>query len=355
MRKYQVYIWLCLLGTTQAVAQESVTLRTVPFEVKNLSFHVAQVIDDRQEKRLGQVKDQEANKVDLKLKEGASKAVQDFINVSFSKGKNGQPIYIKIKALDVQESQISVAEVTARAHIELVFYEKKKNKLKQVYQIKHNEDQYFALSDREERFNTHEKRVRAALEYCLLAFIDNYSKTNKDVPIKHFPEVQSTADFDTRLGKWFNLVTVRGIMNSTYHRGWAVSYTGFVDSDKSFIIPYEIAMNFYDVKSDIAINRGYASVESYVLQPGLYGYKKLFPGVYAALGVQVPLGVELLENLEGRRSTNFVVGVGASQGIKIIPWSKFGLVLGVEFFQQIQTSRIYQRDVGLEIILGVNF
>lgn len=360
MMQYSLCLFMSFLVSMEVFAQETIVLKTVPFEIEDQSFYIKQVIDDRKESHLGYVKDKEGNKVSLKLTQGASKAVQGFIDISFPYVENNQPIYVKIKALEIQESRISVTEMTARAHVELAFFKKQRVGLKELFSIEHNENQIFAspifaLLNEERIFETHEKRIRAALEYCMLAFIDNYQKDNKDSGPTHFTKDRSESELNSKLGNWFNLITFRKIISSTYHEGWAIGYTGFADREKGFIVPYEINLEQYSVKSDFAKDSGYESVDSYVLRPGLYGYKKILPGIYASLGLNIPIGVEVLQDTERDESNNFVVGIGASQGVKIIPWEDFGIVIGVDFFQQIQTSEIYKRDLGFELILGVNF
>ena len=359
MMKYNhLYFFMFLLVPVEVYAQENILLKTVPFEVKNQSIYVKQVIDDREEKQLGCLKDADGNKVSLRLDGGASKAVREFIDLSFPYLENHRPVYIKIKALNVQESKRRMNNGIvgiARAHVALVFFEEKKGETNELFTIKHNEDQVFALTDRKGLFNTHEQRIRAALEYCMLAFADNYQKDGKDTKPTHFSKDQSAASFDSKLGKWFNLITVKA-MNSTYHEGWSIGYTGFVDSKKGFILPYEISYEEEYVRSSSARDRGYESADLRIIRPRFYYlYKKIIPGVYAALSLNVPVGYEELEDMDGNGSFNFIIGAGASQGIRIIPWENFGVVIGADFLQQFQTSEVYKRDLGFELILGVNF
>ncbi|MCG8319734.1 MAG: hypothetical protein MI921_09545 [Cytophagales bacterium] len=358
MKYNHLYFCLLFLVCVEVYAQENVLLKTVPFEVKDQSIYIEEVIDNRKEKQLGHLKDPDGHKVCLKLHGGASKAVQEFADASFPHLENKRPIYLKINALNVQESKRRMNNGIvgiARAHVALVFFEKNTGEMNELFSIKHNEDQVFALIDRENLFHTHEQRIRAALEYCMLAFVDHYQKDSKETKPTHFPEEGPAPGFNSKLGKWFNLITVKA-MNSTYHEGWSVGYTGFVDSKKGFILPYEISYEHENVKSNSARDRGYESADLRIIRPRFYYlYKKLIPGIYAALSLSTPLGYEELENIAGDDSSNFIIGVGASQGIRIIPWENFGIVIGADFLQQFQTSEVYRRDLGFELILGVNF
>ena len=358
MKFNHCYFFMAFLVSIEVCAQENVMLKTVPFEVKGQSIYIEQVIDDRKGQHLGQLKGLDGDKVYLKLHGGASKAVQEFIDVSFPHLENMQPISIKIKALNVQESKRRMNNGIvgiARAHVALVFFEKNKDGINELFSIKHNEDQVFPLLDRKSLFDTHEQRIRAALEYCMLAFVDNYQKESKGSKPIHFSENGSAPGFNSKLGRWFNLITVKA-MNSTHHRGWSIGYTGFVDSKKGFILPYEISYEEEYVKSNPARDRGYESADLRIIRPRFYYlYKKILPGVYAALSLNVPVGYEALQDIDGDESSNFIIGAGASQGIRIIPWEKFGIVIGADFLQQFQTSKVYKRDLGFELILGVNF
>ncbi|MEM1134628.1 MAG: hypothetical protein AAGI07_02230, partial [Bacteroidota bacterium] len=261
-------------------------------------------------------------------------------------------------ALDVQESKRrmnnAIARI-ARVHIALEFLEKNNDELKHLFSIQHIEDQVFGLANKKVLYETHEKRIRAALEYCMLAFLDNYKKNNQDPSSHHFTVPEANLKIDTRLGDWFNLLTIKG-MRSSYFEGYGISYTGFVDSKKGLIRPYETSFEVTWARPGIAAENGFNDVNSFVFRPELYFfYKRLTRGVYASVSTNVPIGYEILEDFEGQNSFNFVIGIGASQGIRVIPWKKKGVVFGADFFQQFETSEVYRTDYGLELVLGINF
>jgi len=357
--KYSSCLIALILGTVPVCAQQEVQLNTVPFEVANPTFHIQQVMDERTEKHLGEHKDLEGNTIELVLQGGAFHAVKAFLAPSLSPTENSDPVYLRIEALNVQESKRRMNELitrVARAHVSLVFLERTENGLEEVFRIQHNEDQVFYLTDRETLFATHEQRIRAALEYCVLAFAaDREARLSAQPVAKHFSPNGSEDVFEAKLGNWFNIVTAR-VMNSTYRQGWSVSYTGFMDSDRGFILPYELSYEEETVKSNFAEDEGYRDVQLRIIRPRFYYvYKKLVPGVYAALSLSTPIGYEELTETNGTDSFNFIIGAGASQGIRIIPWQKFGIVFGVDFLQQVQTSRVYKHDLGFEWMIGVNF
>lgn len=353
-----VFLSLTVCLHTIVSSQETLSLKAVPFPVENTTVYIAGVLDERNEPSLGLQTNPNGDEVRLYLEGGAESVVKHFYRLSLPKEEKNNPIYIKIEALNIQESKRrmnrGIARI-ARAHITLTFLEKAEGKFKEVFRLSHNEDQVFELDDKSGLYATHEKRIRAALEYCMLAFLSNYRKDDPNPLVNHFKTPTNGLQMDARLGQWFNLITAKG-MRSTYFEGYGISYTGFVDSKKGFIRPYETSIEVTWARPGIAAENGFSEVNSYVLRPELYFvYKRITPGVYAALSANIPIGFEILENLEGNSSFNFVIGAGASQGIRFIPWKKSGLVFGLDFFQQFETSKVYRTDLGFELVLGVNF
>ncbi len=341
-------------------AQERMSLRTVPFIPQSREgVYVKSVLDKRIVKSLGIREKTNGEKTELFLKGSAEKAIEDFYGISLGKDSlNKVPIYIELKALNVQESRRRMNKgivKVARVHVEMSFFQTEDGQRKEIYAIKHNEDEVFGLYEKAELYATHEKRIRAALEYCIHYFLKYYGEVKPAISNADFMPRKENAKIDVKLGQWFNLVTVKG-MASRYFQGYGISYTGFVDSKKGLIRPYETSFEVSWARRDIAEENGYAEVNSFVFRPELYFfYKRLFKGAYAAMSANVPVGFELLEDLSGANSFNFVVGAGASQGVRFIPWQKRGLVFGIDFFQQFETSKVYRFDVGVEAVLGINF
>ncbi|MDN5213029.1 hypothetical protein QQ020_13260 [Fulvivirgaceae bacterium BMA12] len=344
---------------TKLCAQERMSLRTIPFIPQSKEgVYVESVIDKRKVKSLGIQEKINGEKTELFLKEGAETALESFYEKSLKKDSHKEPVYIELKALNVQESKRRMNDgivKVARAHVEMSFLQMEDGMLKEMYAIKHNEDEVFALHEKAQLYATHEKRIRAALEYCMHYFLKNYDKVKPVFSDANFTPLRENEKMDKKLGQWFNLVTVKG-MGSTYFQGYGISYTGFVDSKKGLIRPYETSFELTWARKDVAEENGYEEVNSFVLRPELYFfYKRLFQGVYASMSTNAPLGFELLEDLSGDNSFNFVIGIGASQGLRFIPWQKRGLVFGVDFFQQFETSEVYRFDLGVEFVLGINF
>lgn len=357
--KYRIFLWLFVQATLSTHAQEIVSLRSIPFLTAYAKdIHVAAVTDKRVVKNLGIQRNTTADYVTLSLNGGAASAIKTFYDLTFKEDSTSTAIYLQIQELNVQASirrmNNGITRV-ARVHVSLVFLEKRGGVMKELFRIKHNEDEVFALDDQQGLYRTHEKRIRAALEYCMHVFLNNYQRTKDQISLPDFEPTRENDQLEAKLGQWFNLVTMKG-MQSRYFAGYGISYTGFVDNKKGLIRPYETSLEVTWARSDVAQENGYAEVNSFIFRPELYFfYKRLFKGAYATMSTNVPVGFELLEDLEGNNSFNFIIGLGASQGLRLIPWQDKGVVFGVDFFQQLETSKVYTFDLGLELVLGVNF
>ncbi|WP_025667476.1 hypothetical protein [Aquimarina megaterium] len=358
------YIWHVSMFFLSSIvlSQENISLKTIPFHTENLSISIAQVIDIRKEKNLGLGTKENGEKVIFQLYPDAPTAILDFMKTSFSQTKDTKPIVIKVKNLEIQQSQSSISSIKTRVYINLIFYEKENDKLQKLFDVQHYEDETFSISDKSKIFETYEQRIRAALEYCTLSFINTYKKRNKPEFISG--DLQTSAEdvfyeksemkHKKRLGKWFDMVTFRKVY-SKHKEGWKMSYIGFADSDKDFIMPFVISYDRYSIKRSSLLNKNYTSVDAFSVGGGFDGYLKIIPGVYANIGIEVPLGLEITKKIEGKKQHNFLIGIGAKQGVKIIPWKEYGIVIGAGVFQQIQTSKVYTKNFGFELELGINF
>ncbi|MFT7331510.1 MAG: hypothetical protein ACI848_001590 [Roseivirga sp.] len=332
-------------------SQTTIALKTIPFEIKNQNFYIEKVLDDRQDKYIGVLEDNSGKKVGILLKHGTAETIRNFMETALPKKSNRIPVQIRINNLKIEHAQTSIDKHTARVYIALTFYSEEHEEL---YKISHYEDQVFPDSDVQNIHETHEQRIRAALEYCLWSFINSKKADLPNHTIKNGNLNRTSFEPYVPLGKWFNIVSFKRMLD-TYNEGWEVAYTGFLDSEKDFIIPFEIAYGQSRAKSNLVQKRGYSSVNSYSLGFGLNGYAKIASGIYLDLGLNVPVGLEVLRDLENKKSSNFLIGLGAYQGVKIIPWKDFGITIGAGLFQRFQTSKIINRNFGFELEVGINF
>ena len=339
-------------------SQATIDLKKVPFEIKNQDFYIDSVIDNRQELHLGVIEDNSGKKVKLYFENETNKTIKKFMDATLPMTSDRVPISLRINNLKIEEAQTSIDQRTARVYIELYFYSENGEEL---YKVIHYEGQIFPVSNVTEIYETHEQRIRGALEYCLLAFINEQKVNTTNNHIKNKNTIK--ADFTSKVGtyeayyllvKWFNMLTFKRVIDK-YNEGWNVAYTGFSDHEKDFIIPFVINYGQSRAKSDALQELGYSSVDSYTFGFGFNGYIKIIPGFYLDLGLNIPAGIEVLKNLEDKKSNNFLIGISSNQGVKIIPWKDFGIVIGVGVFQRWQTSKVINRNFGFQLELGINF
>ncbi|MEO0334000.1 MAG: hypothetical protein AAF223_20385, partial [Bacteroidota bacterium] len=130
------------LAFTPTFSQEVVALRSVPFDVPSKGIYIADVYDKRLNKHLGTHKNLTGDHIKLYLDKGAEQAVKSFYEVSLPQQTGQRPIFIEIKALNVQESKRRMNNFiarAARAHVELAFLEQRQGKLVEIFSIQHNE------------------------------------------------------------------------------------------------------------------------------------------------------------------------------------------------------------------------
>jgi hypothetical protein len=349
---------IVFFGCAVCFSQTTIDLKIVPFEIANQDFYIHEVIDNRLKQDLGVIEDSSNKKVKLRFEYATTTTIQNFMDATLPKTGDRAPITLKVNHLKIEEAQTSIENRKARVYVELYFYAENGEEL---HKIAHYEEQDFPVSSLTEIFETHEKRIRAALEYCLWSYIHAQKENTTDSLTKDgmldnasFPKEATTFENYVPLGKWFNMLTFKR-MTDKYNEGWNVSYTGFSDHEKDLIIPFVIGYGQSRAKSDIVQERGYSAADSYALGFGFNGYIKITPGVYFDLGLSVPIGMEVLRDLEDKKPTNFLIGLRANQGVKIIPWKEYGIVIGASLFQQWQTSKVINRNFGFALEIGVNF
>jgi hypothetical protein len=353
-----ISILLVFFSCSSSFSQTTIDLKIVPFELTNQDFYIDNVIDNRQELHLGVIENNYNKKVKLRFESGTAATIKNFMDAALPKTDDRVPITLRVNHLKIEEAQTSIDSRTARVYIELQFYAENG---KELYKVVHYEDQVFPVSNLSEIYATHEQRIRSALEYCLRSFINaqkentTHNLTKDEIPDNaSFTKKTSTFESYVPLGEWFDMLTFKRTIDR-YNEGWNVSYTGFSDNDKDFIIPFVLGYGQSRAKSDLVKERGYSSVDSYAFGFGFNGYIKIVPGLYVDIGLNVPIGMEVLRDLEDKRSTNFLIGLRANQGVKIIPWKDFGLVIGAGLYQQWQTSKLINRNFGFTLEVGINF
>ena len=74
---------------------------------------------------------------------------------------------------------------------------------------------------------------------------------------------------------------------------------------------------------------------------------------YVALSFNLVLGWESLTNVLGRKASNPLIGINPSQGLYFIPKNNTGFVAGISLCENLSSSKIYGRDIGVRLMAGV--
>jgi hypothetical protein len=340
----ELFYSLCLglLVSISSFSQYQIELKPKVFYTDSVLFYVQNVVDSSGTEMLGQV-----NNLKLYLKPSKAKSMYSFLSKSFPIQDGVIPIVIRINELSIQKEQTDVSDITARVCMNLTFFDTSKQVL---FRVSHIEDEVFDEFSEDEILQTHEKRVRAGFEYCMRSFIDQ---------LNH-PELDWAADFEnktmvnSRLEKWHNMLSFKKVY-SNHTEGWRISYTGFADRNDDFILPFVFSYDQVRLKNDVLKKSKIKSVDTYAFGTGFNGYLKIVNGFYLGAGLDVPIGAEVIRDLEDQKKTNFLIGVNVKEGMLIMPWQDFGILMGFNFFQSFRNSKVYQTNYGFEWEIGINF
>lgn len=142
---------------------------------------------------------------------------------------------------------------------------------------------------------------------------------------------------------------------SPYRENWEVKYSWFKDVDDDFIIPLGLSYGYNKVNESVLEKSGYMAADVFAFGFGADGYIKLDPRFYLGVGAVVSPGIETTKSLGGHKSDHFYIGADFNQGLRFMPWRAFGIVLGVNFYQKLQNSKVYTSEVGWSFEVGINF
>lgn len=150
------------------------------------------------------------------------------------------------------------------------------------------------------------------------------------------------------------MLTYKKVFSKSYD-GWKISYTEFNDDLEDFIIPFTYSFDSYKVKPDVYKNKKIKSSDTYALGFGFDGYQKIIKGTYLILGLNTPVGLEVIKNLDNKKNKHFLIGVEPKLGFKLMTSKDLGLVLGANAFWRLSNSKVLNNEIGFEIEVGINF
>ena len=122
------------------------------------------------------------------------------------------------------------------------------------------------------------------------------------------------------------------------------------------MFPLVLTLERFSIRPEYQLNRLFGLAEMSYAMPGLTAFRSLSGPFHLGLSLMVPFGEESLVSLStGQVLERGFWGLNTGQGIYILPTNNVGLALGVRCFQWFSTSRIYNRDFGLRVEVGIKF
>lgn len=145
-------------------------------------------------------------------------------------------------------------------------------------------------------------------------------------------------------------------MQGVHATGFNVTLYSYANKIRSgWIFPFTITI------SEMSINQSYFqqfNFQSAKLNYYTFGFnalKKLNDYFWFNLGLDVPIGSEILTDFSGNVTNNFIIGIAPKQGIYFIPKSLFGIIFSIGVFEEILSSEVYKNDIGLKAEIGLKF
>lgn len=151
-----------------------------------------------------------------------------------------------------------------------------------------------------------------------------------------------------------HMLTYKKVFSKNY-RGWKISYTEFKDNLDDFIIPFTFSFDNYKVKPNVYKDKKINSLDTYALGFGFDGYQKLLKGTYLILGVNTPIGLEIIKNIDHKKRNHFLIGIEPKIGLKLITAKELGIVIGGNAFWRLSNSKVLNNEIGFELEVGINF
>lgn len=359
MRKIGLLILVILASINVNGQVKIIELKNEGISIPQRNFYISSVIDGRADKsKIGFAQVGAFNKkVDANFKLTLEETLQQYFNSVLPKADNQEAVVLKIIDLYISEKTLFTSE-TGRAEIKIEFYKINNNgQLGKVY-----EAEAFFEEPAMDVTKKHETRIRKVISDCLKRFsTSNWQEIHPDFKPNELI-IATTEQIDSTIIEARKSIKIRSIV--TFSKtlginasGWGLNYHGYVNKDEQnkWLIPYTISIENATINTDLFNGTDYQSFELGYFVFGLTGLKKINDILYFQLQGRIPVGNERLTDFSQNEKSNFIIGFGASQGIMLIPKSKFGIVLSAGFYETLLTSELYKNDIGFKFELGLKF
>lgn len=351
-RMASMTVLLLLLSTGLAFGQKYVALKKAPLGVEVAGFYIIEVLDSRTQRdsigyeRVGALR----RKVPIDLAPEVPTAVYLYLQEALPKAAEAKAVIFGIDALEVSEALPEEGGQKAVA-LSAKFYRPSGNQLKLLF-----EAQVQAVSTEGEKT---EALIRNAIGQALAAF---HASNWQDGPVVQSVPADSLSGAargnQGTTGPKLNLLTI-GRTLGVYAQGWRLEYYSNREplpaAKGAWFIPKQLSLMRLEIDESsfrtsdfIQANLNYGII-------GISPFRKIGDRLYLALSFNLVLGWESLTNVLGRKASNPLIGINPSQGLYFIPKNNTGFVAGISLYENLSSSKVYGRDIGLRLTAGVKF
>lgn len=165
----------------------------------------------------------------------------------------------------------------------------------------------------------------------------------------------NTAALTNERTKWTNIISYSRMYGNNAN-GWALQYYGYLfKSSSKWILPAKLGIEGFTIDEDYFAQFNYNKATLLYFSAGVSPFYQLKNNFYLNLSASFIFGEEILTQKYFPNESHSFYGFAPSQGLYFIPKSKVGLVLGVSAYQKLLTSKVYKKDLGARIELGIKF
>mgnify|MGYP001029467298 CR=1 FL=1 len=269
------------------------------------------------------------------------------------------PILLRVVYINVQEK--ATTKKYGRAEVSLEFYRIENDKVAKVFQTN-----AFAEDYSSDVSASHEKRIKKATYRCLVSFENSDWKKEKQlnwISVKELNEQVLVNEIsDSRAKKDIDLKVSTDILNIHYSigtktEGLHLQYLIYSDtiSVGQWFIPASYSFSAYVVNTKIMHNFDYQSMDNWSFGVLLPFTKKIGERMLLSLQGGIGFGAENLMGIDDNLTTRFIFTTYSNQLLMFVPKKKVGINFGAGLYQNFITSKIYNWDLGVKLLIGMKF
>ncbi len=137
---------------------------------------------------------------------------------------------------------------------------------------------------------------------------------------------------------------------------WSISYYNYSETYKQiWVYPLILSVEILKIKPEYFNRFNYQSANLNYFTLGFGAFRSINDYFKFNLGLNIPLGLEVLKKMDGEQINNIIMGVTPSQNIYFISKSEHGIIFGIGVYEKLLTSLVYKSDFGIKAEVGIKF